>query len=145
MVVWLLSRVGLFATPWTAACQASLFFTISRNLLRFMSIELVILSLSSSATLFSFCPQSFPASWSFPMSWLCASGDPVVLVVKNLCASAGGVRDTGSIPGPGRSPGGGHGSPLQYSCLETPIDRGDWRATVHGVTKNQTQLSDLAP
>ena len=72
-------------------------------------------------------------------------GDPVVLVVKNLCASAGGVRDTGSIPGPGRSPGGGHGSPLQYSCLETPIDRGDWRATVHGVTKNQTQLSDLAP
>ena len=42
----------------------------------------------------------------------------------------------GSIPGSGRSPGGGHGSPLQYSCLENPVDRGDWRAAVHGVAKS---------
>ena len=55
-------------------------------------------------------------------------------------ANAGDIRDTGSIPGLGRSPGGGHGSPLQCSHLENPMDRGAWRATVHGVTKSQTQL-----
>ena len=57
------------------------------------------------------------------------------LLVKNLPATAGDVRDTGSIPESGRSPGGGHGNSLQYSCLENPIDRGAWRATVHEVTK----------
>ena len=46
--------------------------------------------------------------------------------------------DLGSIPGLGRSPGGGHGNPLQYSCLENPMDRGDWQATVHGVAKSRT-------
>ena len=50
--------------------------------------------------------------------------------------------DTGLIPGLGRSPGGGHGNPLQYSCLENPMDRGAWWATVHGVAKSQTRLSD---
>ena len=60
----------------------------------------------------------------------------VALVVKNLPASAGGVRDGGSIPGLGRSPGGGHGNPLQYSCLEDPMDRGAWWSTVHWVAKN---------
>ena len=49
--------------------------------------------------------------------------------------------DQGSIPGSGRSPGGGNGNPLQYSCLENPMDRGAWWATVHGVTKSQTRLS----
>ena len=53
---------------------------------------------------------------------------------------AGDIRDPGSIPGWGRSPGGGNGHPLQYSCLENPTDRGAWWATVHGVTKSQTQL-----
>ena len=53
----------------------------------------------------------------------------VVLVVKNLSASAG---DVGSIPESGRTPGGGHGNPLQYPCLEDPMDRGAWRARVHG-------------
>jgi len=53
-------------------------------------------------------------------------------------------RDAGSIPGLGRAPGGGHGNPLQYSCLENPMDRGAWRATVHEFAKSQTQLSDLA-
>ena len=51
------------------------------------------------------------------------------------------TRDMGSIPGSGRSPGGGNGNPLQYSCLENPMDRGSWWATVHGVTKSWTQLS----
>ena len=64
----------------------------------------------------------------------------VALVVKNPPANAGDVRDTGSVPGSGRSPGGGHGNPLQYSCLENPMDRGDWWATVHRVTQSWTRL-----
>ena len=56
--------------------------------------------------------------------------------VKNLPANAVDARDTGSFPGLGRSPGGGNGSPLWYSCLENPMDRGAWRATVYGVAKS---------
>ena len=59
----------------------------------------------------------------------------VVLVVKNPPANAGDVKDSVSIPGLGRSPGGGHGNPLQYFCLENSMDRGAWQATVHGVAK----------
>ena len=62
-------------------------------------------------------------------------------MVKNLPEDAG---DTCSIPGSGRSPGGGKGNPLQYLCLENSMDRGTWRATVHGVTKQWTQLGDSA-
>ena len=58
-------------------------------------------------------------------------------------ASAYNAGDLGSIPGSGRSPGEGHGNPLQYSCLENPIDRGTWWTTVCGVAKSQTQLSDF--
>ena len=61
-------------------------------------------------------------------------------MVKNPPANAGDIRVAGSIPGLGRSPGGGHGDPLQYSCLKNPMDRGAWRATVHAVTKSRTQL-----
>ena len=57
----------------------------------------------------------------------------------HLPASAG---DAGSVPGWGRSPGGGHDNPLQYSCLENPMDRGAWWATIHGVAKSQMQLSN---
>ena len=60
----------------------------------------------------------------------------VVLLVKNPPANAGDVRDAGLIPGLGRYSGGGHGNPLQYSRLEDPMDRGEWRATVHGVAKS---------
>ena len=62
----------------------------------------------------------------------------MVLVVKNLPANAGDVRDAGLIPGSGRCPGGGRGNPLQYSCLESSMDRGTWWAIVHRVTQNQT-------
>ena len=62
----------------------------------------------------------------------------MALVVKNPPANAGDVRDRASIPGLGRSPGGGHGNPLQYSCLENPMDRGDWQTTVLRVAKSQT-------
>ena len=66
----------------------------------------------------------------------------VVLVIKSPPASAGDIRDEGSIPGSGRSPGGGHGNPLQYSCLENPHGQRSLAATVHGVTKSHTQLND---
>ena len=60
-------------------------------------------------------------------------------MVKNLLVNAGEAEDTsGSIPGLGRSPRGRNGNPLQYSCLENPMDRGAWQATVHGVAKSQT-------
>ena len=61
----------------------------------------------------------------------------MALVVKIPLASAGDRRDTGSIPGSGRSLGEGNGNPLQYSCLENPMDKGAWRATVHEVAKSQ--------
>ena len=95
--------------------------------------------ISSSATRFSSCHQSFPVSGSFPMSWLFASGGQNIgtsasvfpisggSLVKNLLANAG---DMDSIPKSGRSPGGGNGNPLQYSCLENPMDWGAWRATI---------------
>ena len=62
----------------------------------------------------------------------------VALVVKNLPASAGNARDSGLIPRSGRSPGEGHGNPLQYSCLKNATDRGAWQATAQGVTKSRT-------
>ena len=65
-----------------------------------------------------------------------------MLVVKNPLANAGDIRDVGLIPGLGRSPGGGYGNLVQYSCLDNPMDRGVWWATIHGVAKNWTQVSD---
>ena len=62
-------------------------------------------------------------------------------MIKNLPANAGDIRDSGSIHGLGRSPGGGNVNPLQKSCLKNPMDKGAWRATVHGVAKSQTWLS----
>ena len=76
-----------------------------------------------------FCFTSFFSSCDFHC------GIPGGSVVKNPPASA---RDAGSVPGSGRSPGGGNGSPLQYSCLENPKDRGALQAIVHGVTKSRT-------
>ena len=67
-------------------------------------------------------------------------GFQVVLVVKNLLANTEGIRDVGLIPGSGRSSGGGHGYPVQYSCLENPVDRRAWWAPVHRVAKSWTQL-----
>ena len=88
----------------------------------------------------SVCPCILPTfiqvvCLSTEFSW----GFPGVLVAKNPPANAKEVRDTRSVPGSGRSPGGGHGSPLQYSYLENPMDRGAWQTTVHEVTKSQIQ------
>ena len=68
----------------------------------------------------------------------------MVLVVKNPPTRTGDIRDMGSFLGLRRYPGGGHGNPLQCSCLENPMNRGTWRAIVHRVTKSQTQLKRLS-
>ena len=64
-------------------------------------------------------------------------------MIKKLPANVGDIRDVGSIPGSGRSPGGGNGNPLQYSCLENPMGRGAWPAAAHRVAQSQTQLKGL--
>ena len=68
----------------------------------------------------------------------------MALVAKNLLANAGDIGDAGLIAGSGRSLGARHGNPLQYSCLENPMDRETWWATVHGVAKSQTLLKRLS-
>ena len=85
------------------------------------------------------CLCEILAAWSLNI-W----ASQVARVVKTLPAKAGDIRDLGSLPGWGRSPRGGHGNPFQYSCLENPLDKGAWWATVYSVTKSQTGLSDLA-
>ena len=112
-------------------------------------------TISSSFTPFSSCLQSFPASGSFLMNWFFISGDqsigasasaPVLLVKYSglisfridwlhLLCGACNAGDPGSIPGSGKSSREGNGNPLQYSCLENPMDRGVWQATVHGVAR----------
>ena len=72
-----------------------------------------------------------------------ARGFPGDTSGKESTYNAGDTGDVGSIPGSRRSPGGGHGNLLQYSCLENPMDRGAWWATVHGDTKSQTRLKQL--
>ena len=75
---------------------------------------------------------------------LCARASQVALVVKNPPANARDVRDAGLIPGSGRSPGGGHGNLLQYSCLKNPMDRGAWQAQSIGSHRFRHDRSDLA-
>ena len=73
----------------------------------------------------------YKISTLYTLNW----ASQVVLVVKNSLANAGDIRDTSSIPGLGRSPGGGHGNLLCYSCLENPMDRAAWWAMIRGVTR----------
>ena len=74
----------------------------------------------------------------------CFKASQVALVVKNPPANAGDVRDSGPIPGLGRSPGGGHDNPLQYSSLGNLVEREAWQATVHEVTKSRARLKQLS-
>ena len=77
---------------------------------------------------------SHKASWTYWGFWV-SGGFPGSSVVRNPPASAGNAGDLGSIPGSGRSPGGGHGNTSQYSYLENPMDRGAWQVTVHGIAR----------
>ena len=93
----------------------------------------------------------WPKYWSFSFS-ISPSNEYLGLIYfridwldggSGVKVSACNAGDLGSIPGSGRSPGEGNGNPLQYSCLENPMDGGAWSASVHGVTKSQTRLSDF--
>ena len=94
------------------------------------------------STLFKVSLDPFPTI--FTLLSAIGRASQVALVVKNPPANAGDVRHLGSIPGLGRSPGGGHGNPLQYSCLENPTDRGACTATVHRIAKCQIWLKWLS-
>ena len=76
--------------------------------------------------------------------WVPPRAAQVALWIKNLPANTGHPGDPSLIPGSGRSPGGGNGNPLQYPCLENPVDRGAWWAIVHGVTKSQDMTEWLS-
>ena len=138
----MLSRAWLFATLWTVASQAAL----SREILQARILEWVAIPFSRE----SFQPRdriwvSWIAGGFFTVwatSYTCVS--QVVTVVKNLPVKAVDTRDEGLIPRTGRSPGEGNGVPLQYSHWKNPMGRGAWRATVHGVSKTQTQLEQLS-
>ena len=135
-----LSRVRLPATPWTAAHQAPPSMGFSRQ-------EYCSRVLSPSPShpsrlwkcLFMFRYFSLSLFFFFLLSCMAYAGFPGGSVVKNLPAE---LETEGSIPGSGRSPGGGNVNPLQYSCLGNPMDRGAWQAIVHGVAKSWTQLSN---
>ena len=88
---------------------------------------------------YSFIPRKLSYVMHMPWTRLGFSGD---IVVENSSAIAGDAKDVGLISGSGRSPGGANGNLLSCSCLENPMARGAWKATVHGVTNSWTQLSD---
>ena len=121
------------ATPWTVAFQTPLSMGFSRQ------------------EYWSGLPCPSPGDLSDPGTKFTSLISPVLpgkffnlsklqcqlaLVVKNTSANAGDVKDVGSIPESGRSPGAGHRNPLQYSCLGNPMDRGAWQVTVHGVIES---------
>ena len=128
-----LSPVRLCATPWTAAYQAPLSMGFSRQEywsgvpLPSPKPEIEVAAISKVHKCFRLKGLEFIVQviWYFPGG----------AVVQNLPANVRGVRDKGSIPGLGRSSGGGYGSPLQYSCLENSMDRRAWWATVHGLQR----------
>ena len=138
-------HVGLFSTPWTAAHQAFLSFTISQSLFKLMSIESVMSS--NHLVLFPHPPPSPPALHPPPL-WFCSnvtfserpSLTPHLKFDYKELKIPCNAGDLGSILGLRRSPGEGKGSPLQYSCLENSKDRGAWRATCHlwGRTESDT-------
>ena len=114
-------------------------FTLVLTFLIFINIILKPKSYDSLIVLFIklFSP-SLPPPHKIVSSWRLGTvfwDSQVPLVVKNLSANAGDIRDMDLIPGLGRYPGERHGNPLQYSCPEKPVDRGAWQAAVHGVTK----------
>ena len=84
-------------------------------------------------------PENKQPAAKLSLSEYILGASQMVLVLKNLSANAGDIRDVSLIPGLGRSPGGGHSNPLQFSCLENLMDRGDWRATVCRVAQSQTR------
>ena len=120
LAVWSLFTLSLLNPAWTSEVHSS------------CTIHILHLPISLSNS---------PGQTQISHYALMVGASQVVPVVKNPHASEGDARDTSSILGSGRSPGGGNGNLLQYSCLGNPMDREAWRGTVHGAAKSQTWLS----
>ena len=125
-------------------CSSLIFLYILTHTSCFRSVGLLLIHTNYDA----FCIKAFPGC---PLDWS-ALANVQSLVESSLTVISGGSKvkvsacnagDLGSIPGLGRYPGEGNGNPLQYSCLENPMGGGAWWATVHGVTKSRTRLSDF--
>ena len=132
-----LSHVRLPATPWTSAHQALPSMGYSRQEY-WSGVPVFSLHLQYRRPQFASWVGKFPEKRDrlpTPVFMAFPGGSDS----KESTCNAG---DLGLVPGLGRSPGGGHGNPFSYSCLENPMDRGAWEATAHGVTKSRTQLSD---
>ena len=137
-----LSRVRLLATPWTAAFQAPPSMGFSRQE-HWSGVPLAMTRIPLRITReFRSFYHMTPLPWSLFLQAMHMRVSQMVLVVKP--ANPGALRDMGSIPWSGRSPGGVHGNPLLHSCVENPVDRGDWPATVHGVAWSWTRLEQLS-
>ena len=141
------SSILAWKTPWTVAYQAPVSMGFSRQEywsgLPFPSSG--DLPDSGIKPLLLHCGQTlYPMYNCVIEQYLTHWASQVVLAVKNLPTNAGDLRDLGSIPGLGRSPGGGHGNPYQYSCLENPMDRGAWSEVGYSPWghKSQTRLSN---
>ena len=148
LYIWLIFRsVGfgesrLVTIIWMGLSQSVEGFKRKTDLPR--KKECCILGLTTTTTHSWFSSQlTCPADFRFTSTHNCMSYQ-LALVVKNSPANAGDIRDEGLILGLGKSPRGGHGNPLQYSCLENPMDRGAWWATVHRVVKSWTWLKWLS-
>ena len=144
----------LYSLQWQGFCRCQ--FSITSCVFLIFEMGSVHYTKGSSTHLFEIGPFQFSPpvgnGWNqcTNVFWrsLCLIGvSYVALVVKNLLANAGHIRDVVLIPRLGRSTGGGHSNPIHYSCLENPMDRGAWRATVHTyhrVAKSQTRLKWLS-
>ena len=157
-------RKSVALTRWTFLGKVTslLFNTLSRFVIAFLplisslqSLSTVILepkkikSVTLPLFLPSLCHEVMGPDAVILVFWMLSfksaiGASQLALVVKNPSANAEDIRDMGSIPVSGTFPGGGHSNPLQYSCLESSMGRGAWQTTVHGITKSQTRLSDLA-
>ena len=143
-----------FVTLWTIAYQAPLSMGFPRQEYRITLPFLFLLqrifpTQELNLSLLHWETDSLPLSHQgSPAIYLCISkyqASQAVLLVKNPLANEGDLRVMGLIPGLGRSSGGGHGNQLQYFCLNNPMGRGAWWATVHRVTKSRTRLKQLSP
>ena len=103
-----------------------------------------LLTASLLQTSFQFSLEPYGCAHNSRTAVILYQASQVALGVKNPPANAEDIRDVSSIPGLGRSPGGGHGNPLQCSCLENPMARGAWQAAVHRVAQNQVQLKPFS-
>ena len=134
--LWLITYPSPSCSPWPSHTVISLILEGARLLITIPASPsglVLVTGLLPNLTYITYLTYSYAITLGLP--WCLSS--------KEFVCNAGDAGDTVSIPGSGRSPGGGHGNPLQYSCLENPMDREAWWATLHGVTKSWTRLKPL--